>query len=118
MLGAPFREFFPLIVFNDNLNLPQDLFAALADRCSQLTDSIRGVEVENAQEVLMFKIGFRLQTAAGHQGVGHADGGGVAKGRADVEIIILFQKRTVNGAENIVRMVVPILTGKLNGDTL
>ena len=57
---------------------------------NHLTDGSRGVEVENRHKVLMGKIAFRLQSAAGHQGVGNADGGGCLKLYFDVKFIIFL----------------------------
>ncbi|MVB13068.1 hypothetical protein CAFE_38230 [Caprobacter fermentans] len=49
----------------------------------------------------MLEIGFRLQSAAGHQRVSDTDGGGASEGYSDVEIIIFLQKGTVNDVENV-----------------
>lgn len=84
MLGAPFREFFSLIPFDGDFDLPQHRFAPLADRSTQLCDGIRGIEVENTQKILMLKVIFRLQPATGHEGKGDADGGGVSELLSDV----------------------------------
>ena len=87
---APFRELFALIISDGNANLPQHLLIDLADRRSQRTDGSRGVEVENRHKVLMGKIAFRLQSAAGHQGVGNADSSGCLKLCFDVKFIIFL----------------------------
>ena len=55
----------------------------------------------------------RLQPAAGQQGVGGTDDGGVSEGGSDVEIIIFFQEGTVNDVEDVILIVVPILVHKL-----
>lgn len=64
----------------------------------------------------MFKVIFRLQATAGHEGVGNADGGSVSELCSDVELIILLQKTAVNDAENVLLVVCPILRRKLAGD--
>ena len=87
---APFRELFALIISDGNANLPQHLLIDLADRRSQCADGRWGVEVENRHKVLMGKIAFRLQSAARHQGVGNADGGGCLKLYFDVKFIIFL----------------------------
>ena len=87
---APFRELFALIISDGNADLPQHLLIDLADRRSQRTDGSRGVEVENRHKVLVGKIAFRLQSAAGHQGVGNADGSGCLKLYFDVKFIIFL----------------------------
>ena len=63
----------------------------------------------------MLEILLRIQPAAGHQGIGDADGGGGLKLDFDVEIIVLLQKRTVNDIAEVLLMLVPILTGQLSG---
>ena len=87
---APFRELFAPIISDGNANLPQHLLIDLADRRSQCANGSRGVEVKNRHKVLMGKIAFRLQSAAGHQGVGNADGGGCLKLYFDVKFIIFL----------------------------
>ena len=87
---APFRELFAPIISDGNANLPQHLLIDLADRRSQCADGRWGVEIENRHKVLMGKIAFRLQSAARHQGVGNADGGGCLKLYFDVKFIIFL----------------------------
>ena len=118
MFGVPFCGFFPLIFFDSDFDLPQHRLAPQADRRTQLRDGVLGVEVKNAQEILMFKVVFRLQAAAGHEGVCDADGGGVSELRSDVELIILLQKAAVNDAEDVLLVIVPIFRRKLGGDLL
>ena len=64
----------------------------------------------------MPEIGFRFQSAAGQEGIGHADCDGVFESSSDVEIIIIFQEAPVNDVENIPLMLVPVFPGKLGGD--
>ncbi|NBI10615.1 hypothetical protein D1641_11415 [Colidextribacter sp. OB.20] len=118
MFGVPFCGFFPLIFFDGDFDLPQHRLAPQADRRTQLRDGVLGVEVKNAQEILMFKVVFRLQAAAGHEGICDADGGGVSELRSDVELIILLQKAAVNDAEDVLLVIVPIFRRKLGGDLL
>ena len=89
-MGSPFLHGFALIVLDGDADLPQYLLIDLADRRSQRPDSGRSVEVENRHEVLMAEILFRLQSAAGHQGVGDTDGSGSLKLHLDVKFIIVL----------------------------
>lgn len=66
----------------------------------------------------MLEVISRLHPAAGQQRIGGADNGGVPKSGSDVEIIITFQKGTVNDADNIVPVVVPVFIYKLRCHTL
>ena len=106
---------FTLIVLDGDANLPQNLLVDLADCRSQRANSGRGVEIENRHEVLMLEVVFRLKPAAGHQGIGDTDGGGCFELDFDVEIIVLFQERTVNDIAEVMLMLVPILTRQLSG---
>ncbi len=106
---------FALIVLDGDADLPQHLLVHLADRRSQRPNRGRGIEIENRHEVLMLEILFRIQSAAGHQGVGNADGGGGLKLDFDVEFIVLLQERTVNDVAEVLLMLVPILTRQLSG---
>ena len=110
--------FFTLILSDGDFNLPQDLFAALTDGCPQFRYRFQRIEIKDAQKVLMLKVIPRLHAAAGHQGICHADGGGVLKLNADIEVIILFQKTSVNDVGQFIFMVVPIFLRKLGGDLL
>ena len=78
-----------LIDLDGDADLPQNLLVNLADRRAQRPNRGRGIEIENRHEVLMLEILFRIQSTAGHQGVGDADGGGGLKLDFDVEIIVL-----------------------------
>ena len=107
-MGSPFFDGLALRVSDGNANLPQDLLVDLADRCSQRPDGSRGIEIEDCHEILMVKVAFRLQSTAGHQGVGDADGGGCLKLHSDVILIIFLQKGTVNDIEKVLLMLRPI----------
>ena len=116
MALAPFREFLPLIVLDGHFDLPQHLLADLADRRAQGGDGGRGVEVEHGQEILMDEGFLRDQAAAGQKGVGGADHGGVSERDADVEIIVPLQEGTVNDAEDVALIAVPVFIYQLGGD--
>ena len=103
------------IVLDGNADLPQHLLVDLADCRSQRPNRGWGVEVKDRHKVLVLEVAFRLQTAAGHQGVGDADSGGGLKLDFDVEIIVLLQERTVNDVAEVLLMLVPILTRQLSG---
>jgi hypothetical protein len=92
MLFGPFCALFALILPDGDLDLPQQFLIDGADRCAKLLDCRRGVPVKDTQEVLMLKVIFRVQAAAGHQGIGDADGGGVAERHAHVVVIIAVKE--------------------------
>ena len=81
---------FALIILDGDFYLPQNLLDYLADCRAQGRDGGGGVEVEDTQEILVFKVGLRLKPAAGHERISDAHGGGVTKGNAYVEIIIIL----------------------------
>ncbi|MBR6862311.1 MAG: hypothetical protein IKM73_13415 [Acidaminococcaceae bacterium] len=116
MVLTPFRELFTLVILDGNFYLSQNLLAGLTDRRAEGGDGSRGVEVKDVQKILVGEIPFRLQPAAGQQGVGGTDDGGVSERCSDVEIIIFFQEGPVNDAEDVILIVVPILVHKLRGD--
>ena len=89
-MGSPFFDGLALGISDGNADLPQYLLIDLADRRSQRADGSGGIEVENRHKILMGKIAFRLQPAAGHQRVGNADGGGGLKLYFDVKFIIFL----------------------------
>ena len=66
----------------------------------------------------MLKVFVRFQSAAGQEGISDADGGGVLKLHSDVELIIPFQKGTVNDVENVPLVFLPVFCGKLGGNRL
>ena len=105
---APFSQFLALIIFDGDFNLPQHLFAGLANGCTQSGDGGRRVEIKNAEEILMLKVGLRLHAAAGQENVSGADCCRTPKGRFDVKIIVLFQKGAFNEAENIILVIIPV----------
>ena len=117
-MGSPFFDGLTLGISDGNADLPQHLLIDLADRRSQCADGSRGVEVENRHKVLMGKIAFRLQSAAGHQGVGNADGGGCLKLYFDVKLIIFLQKGTVNDIEEVLLMLRPVFACQFSGPCL
>lgn len=90
----------------------------MAHRCTQLNDGISGIEIKDAHEILMPEMVLQFQAAAGHEGIGDADGGGTAEGRAGVKFIIPLQEGTVNDAEEIIPVVVPVFFRQVCGDIL
>ena len=91
MLCRPFRAVFALIISYGDFDLPQNLFVDLADRRAECRHRARGVEIKDAEKILVFKVILRLHPAAGHEGVGDADRRGVFERHFDVVIIILLQ---------------------------
>ncbi|MGI6498977.1 MAG: hypothetical protein ACOX0U_09305 [Oscillospiraceae bacterium] len=108
----------PLIIFNGDFNLTQHLLIGVADRCTEKTHGSRGIKIEDAQKILMLKIFFRRKPAAGHEGIGDADGYSVSELDSDIVLIILFQKTTVNDVDEVSLVVLPIFTRKLFGNIL
>ena len=86
MVGAPFT----LIIFYSDFDLPQHLLTALADRRTKSGYQRRGIEIKDAQKILMLKVFVRFKAAAGHERVGDADNGGVSERHSDVEIIVFL----------------------------
>ena len=115
---APFREFLALVILDGDFDLPQHQLAGLADGRSKSGDGLRGVEIKDVQKILMLEVISRLHPAAGRQRIGGADNGGVPKSGSDVELIIVLQKGTVNDADNIAPVVVPVFIYKLRRHTL
>ena len=64
----------------------------------------------------MLEVGFRFQAAAGQQGIGDADGGGIAERRTDVKFIILLQEGAVNDVEDVILVVGPVFVRQLCGE--
>ena len=95
-------------MLDSDFDLPQHLFAGLADRRTQLDNGIPGVEIKDTQEILVPEVFIRVQATAGQQGIGDADSSGAAECRAGVKHIIPLQERAVNDTEDIHLMAVPI----------
>ena len=106
---------FTFIVLDGDADLPQHLLVYLADRRAQRPDGRRGVEVEDRHEIFMAEILLRFQPAAGHEGIGDADGGGGFELHLDVVLIVLLQKGTVNDIENVLPVFVPVFLRQLGG---
>ncbi|MCI1955545.1 MAG: hypothetical protein LKJ21_04110, partial [Oscillospiraceae bacterium] len=118
MGNTPFREVLALIIFDGDFDFPQHPLARFADRRTEGRDGVRGIEIENAQKVLMFKIFVGFQPAAGQNRVGGADGGRFLKRCFHVELIIALQKTAVNGVKDFVEIVVCVLRREPSGDAL
>ncbi|WP_235930800.1 hypothetical protein [Eisenbergiella porci] len=115
ILLAPFLVGFALCISDGNADLPQHLLVDLADRCSQRPDGGRGVEIKDRHEIFVVKVAFRFQSAAGHQSVSDADGGGCLKLHSDVILIIFLQKGTVNDIEKVLLMLRPVFLSQFPG---
>ena len=112
---APFLVGFALCISDGNADLPQHLLVDLADRCSQRSDGCRSIEIKDRHEIFVVEVVFRLQSAAGHQSVSDADGGGCLKLHSDVKLIIFLQKGTVNDIEEVLLMLCPVFLGQFSG---
>ena len=109
---------FALIISYGDFDLPQNLFVDLADRRAEGCYRARGVEIKDAEKILVLKVILRLHPAAGHEGVGDADHRGVFERHLDVVIIILLQIGIRNDAEDVAGMVAPVFRSKLGSDVL
>lgn len=118
MLCRPFRAVFALIISYGDFDLPQNLLIDLADRRAKGCHRARGVEIKDAEKILVFKVILRLHPAAGHEGVGDTDHRGVFERHLDVVIIILLQIGIRNDAEDVAGMVAPVFRSKLRSDAL
>ena len=112
---APFGQFLALIIFDGDFDLPQHLFAGLADGRTQSGDGCRRVKIKNIEEILVLKVVLRLHAAAGQENVGGADCRRTPKGRFDVEVIIFFQEGAFNEAENIILVIIPVFVHQVGG---
>ena len=112
---APFLVGFTLCISDGDADLPQHLLVNLADRCSQRPDGGRGVEIKDRHKIFVVEVAFRLQSAAGHQSVSDADGGGCLKLHSDVILIIFLQKGTVNDIEEVLLMLRPVFLSQFSG---
>ena len=102
-------------ISDGNADLPQHLLVNLADRCSKRPDSCRGIEIKDRHEIFVVKVAFRLQSAAGHQSISDADGGGCLELYSDVILIIFLQKGTVNDVEEVLLMLRPVFLSQFPG---
>ena len=112
---SPFLGGFTLRVSDGDADLPQHLLVDLADCCSQRSDGGRGIEIKDRHEIFMVEIALRLQPAAGHEGVGDADGGGIFELYFDVKLIIFLQKGIVNDIEEVPPMLRPVFLCQFSG---
>jgi hypothetical protein len=118
MVLAPFREFFPLMFFDGDFDLPQDLLTGIADGGSQHGDGVAGVEIEHAEKIFVFKLLVGVKPAPREQNIGGADHGGISECHPDIEVIILLQEGIFKVAKDVILMVVPILVHQLGGNAL
>jgi len=78
------------IIFDGDFDLPQPPLASFADRRAEGGDGIGCIKIKDAQKILVLKVFVGVEAAAGHEGVGHADGGGISELHSDVELIIFL----------------------------
>lgn len=97
-------------------DLPQHFLTGLAYRRAKRRNRGRGVEIKNAQKILVFKVILRGKPAAGHEGVSGTDSGSVAERRTDIEIVVFLQKRAVNGIKDVAAVFLPVVIGKLGSN--
>ena len=89
---------FALIISYGDFDLTQNLFVDLADRRAEGCYRARGVEIKDAEKILVLKVILRLHPAA--------------------VIIILLQIGIRNDAEDVAGMVAPVFRSKLGSDAL
>ena len=82
---------FALIFFDGDFDLPQHLLIDFTDCGAKGSYGAWRVEIEDTEEIFVFKIHLRIHAAAGHEGVGYAERGGIFECHLDVVIIILLQ---------------------------
>jgi len=80
----------PFSVSDCNFNSPQYRLAGLAHRRAQGSHRFGGVEIEDAHEIFVAKVVFRLQATPGHEHVGNARAGSLSECRPHVVLIVLF----------------------------
>ena len=107
-----------LISFDGDFDLPQDLFAGLADRRSEDAHRVGGVEVEDGLEVLVGEVVGGVKPAAAHQHVGGAVRSRVFENRSQVVFIIFFEEGTVNDAEDVLPVILPPAFNQIPGNGL
>ena len=91
MLMVFVLQLFPFCVLDHNSDLPQNLLIDLAHRSTQGSNGLGGIEIKDCHEILMVKILFRFQTAAGHQRICDAHRSRRFELQHQVKVIILFQ---------------------------
>ena len=84
---------FSFITFDGGFDVPQHLLTGVADERTQCGNGISGVEVKDTEEIFMLKVFAGVQTAAGHKGIGGADGGGIFECHPYIVVIILLKER-------------------------
>ena len=107
-----------LVSLDGDFDLPQDLFAGLADRRSEDANRVCGVEVEDGLEVLVVEVVGGVKPAAAHHHIRCADGSGVFENSSQVVFIIFFEERTVNDAAEVALVLVKPALDQLPGDVL
>lgn len=112
---SPFLGGFTFRISDGDANLPQHLLIDLADCRSQRPDGSRSIKIKDRHEIFMVEVAFRLHPAAGHEGVGDADGSGVFELHFDVKLIIFLQKGIVNDIEKVPLMLRPIFIRQFPG---
>ena len=81
---------FAFVIFDGDFDLPQYPLTFFADRRAEGGDGIGRVEIEDAQEIFVFKVFVGVEAAAGQNRIGDADGSGASELRSDVELIIFL----------------------------
>ncbi|WP_369283003.1 hypothetical protein [Oscillibacter sp. GMB15532] len=124
MLVAPFgiqrliHRALALVLFNDCSNFPQNLLRQITDRRAQRRDRRNGIKVENGLKVLVLKIGVGIQSAAGHQAVGYADGGGCPERYAEIIFVEVLQKAALGAVADFAVVILIILPDELGGNVV
>jgi len=101
------------ITLDGGFDVPQHLLTGIADERTQCSDGISGVEVKDTEEILMLKVFAGVQTAAGHKGIGSADGGSIFECHPYVVVIILLKERIGKDVKNILAVIIPVFRYQL-----
>ncbi|MFQ7105784.1 MAG: hypothetical protein ACLRQ4_11325 [Neglectibacter timonensis] len=115
---APFCLLHAFIVSDSHFDLTEHLRGKLAYCGAKIVGGLSGVEIEDVEEILMFKIVIGVAAAAGVKCIGDADCGCISEGRSDVVLIILHQKGILNDVDDVLSEVIPILRSQLTGNLL
>ncbi|MBR2894904.1 MAG: hypothetical protein IKC03_04500 [Oscillospiraceae bacterium] len=98
--------------------MPKHLLTGVADNRSQRSNGVSGVEVKDTEKIFMLKVFAGVQTTAGHQGIGGADGSGIFECHAYIVIIILLKERIGKDVKNIPAVVIPVFCHQFFRDAL
>ncbi|MCI5485257.1 MAG: hypothetical protein MR426_09400 [Clostridiales bacterium] len=101
---APFRQLFAFVCFDGDFNTAQDFFTDLADGTAQSVHCQGCIEVKGRHEILCAKVSIVKKFTPGKQYIIDTDCGRVDERHTFVIVMIPFQIRSVNDAEDVLLM--------------